>query len=121
MQWSGVRNHARYLLVVAIGNHQGLAQLAFRLWQLRSKDVPRLRLAPLDLAGASLAEALGRARMGLQLGHFLLVWPERFSLSRSPVRQDFPCPLEALTSITQRSFQCQTGFPVTVYRPIGST
>jgi hypothetical protein len=27
---------------------------------------------PLDLAGASLAEALLRARMGLQLGHCLL-------------------------------------------------
>jgi hypothetical protein len=35
---------------------------------------------PLDFAGTSLAEALFRARMGLQLGHFLLVldgldWP----------------------------------------------
>src|ERR1035438_4024214 len=69
MQWSGVRNHARYLLVVAIGNQQGPAQLAFHLRRFRSKDVPRLRLAPLDFAGASLAEALGRARMGLQLGH----------------------------------------------------
>jgi hypothetical protein len=29
----------------------------------------RLRLAALDLAGTSLAEALLRARMGLQLGH----------------------------------------------------
>jgi hypothetical protein len=45
--------------------------------------------------------------MGLQLGHFLLVWPEGFSPSRSPVRQDLPCPLEASTSITQRRFACQ--------------
>lgn len=29
-------------------------------------------MAPLDFAGASLLEALGRARMGLQLGHLLL-------------------------------------------------
>jgi hypothetical protein len=36
--------------------------------------VPRLRLAPLDFAGASLAEALGRACMGLQLRHFLLLF-----------------------------------------------
>jgi hypothetical protein len=73
---SGVRNHARYLLVVAIGNHQGLAQLAFHFWRFRSKDVPRLRLVPLDFAGSSLAEALLRARMGLQLRHFLLVLAE---------------------------------------------
>ena len=69
---SGVGNHARYLLVVAIRNEHGLTELALRLWPLRSKDVPRLRLSPLDFAGASLAEALGRARMGLQLGHCLL-------------------------------------------------
>ena|SRR5580698_2916185 len=74
-QRSGVRNHARYLLVVAIRNEHGLTELALRLWPLRSKDVPRLRLSPLDFAGASFAEALGRARMGLQLGHFLLFVP----------------------------------------------
>jgi hypothetical protein len=36
--------------------------------------VPRLGLVPLDFAGASFCEALFRARMGLQLGHFLLVF-----------------------------------------------
>ena len=71
-QRSGVGNHARYLQVVTIRNQQGPTQLALRLWRLRRKDMTRLRLAPLDLAGTSLAEALLRARMGLQLGHFLL-------------------------------------------------
>ena len=71
-QRSGVWNHARYLLVVAVGNQQGPAQLPLCLWRLRGKDVARLGLVPLDLAGASLAEALLRARMGFQLGHCLL-------------------------------------------------
>src|SRR6202142_2925857 len=75
MQWSGVGNHARYLRVVAVGNKQGPAQLPLGLWLLRRQDVPRLRLAPLDFAGASLAEALGRARMGLQLRHSFSSFP----------------------------------------------
>ncbi len=66
-----VGNHARYLCVVAVRNQQNLSQLPLGLRRLRRKDVPRLRLAPLDFAGASLAEALGRARMGLQLRHFV--------------------------------------------------
>ena len=84
MQWSGVGNHARDLLVVAIGNQQGASQLALHFWRFRSKDVPRLRLAPLDLAGASLAEALLRARMGLQLGHFSSLLGGDFSPPRRP-------------------------------------
>src|SRR5208337_4703714 len=72
-QRSGVGDHARYLRVVAVGNKQGPSQLALHFGWLRRKDVTRLRLAPLDLAGASLAEALLRARMGLQLGHCFLV------------------------------------------------
>src|SRR5258708_5352459 len=80
-----------YLKVVAIGNEQGLAQLALRLWRLRSKDVPRLRLAPLDFAGAGLAEALGRAGMGFQLGHCFsrlgLAW---LPTPKSPRDRDFP-------------------------------
>jgi uncharacterized membrane protein YtjA (UPF0391 family) len=59
--------------------------------------VPRLRLAPLDFAGASLAEALGRARMCFQLGHFLLVVflvleEIRFSLQVA-LAQGLPVPL----------------------------
>ena len=84
MQWSGVGNHARYLRVVAVGNKQGPAQLPLGLWLLRRQDVPRLRLAPLDLAGPSLAEALGRARMGLQLWHFLLGFARFRQADRSP-------------------------------------
>ena len=66
---SGVRNHARYLREVAIGNKYHLAELAFHLWRFGRKDMARLGLVPLDFAGASLAEALFRARMGFQLGH----------------------------------------------------
>jgi len=95
-QRSGVRNHARYLLVVAIGNQQGPAQLPLHLRRFRSKDVPRLRLAPLDLAGTSLAEALGRARVGLQLGHFLLFVLESGSL---PDRNPLAHPRETGTSL----------------------
>ena len=72
-RWSGVRNHARYLLVVPVGNDHALAELALQLGGLGRKDVPRLRLVPDDFAGASLLEALGRALMGLQLRHFFLV------------------------------------------------
>jgi len=65
MQWSGVRDHARNLRVVTVRNDSALTELAFQLRRFRRKNVPRLRVAPLDFAGASLAEALGRARMGL--------------------------------------------------------
>jgi len=54
--------------------------------------VPRLRLAPLDFAGASLAEALGRARMGLQLGHFLLVLDRRLSSGHMARETRLPLP-----------------------------
>ncbi len=71
-----------------------LPELALRLWRLRRKDVPRLRLAPLDFAGAGLAEALGRARMGLQLGHCSsrmgLAW---LPTPKSPRDRDFPASL----------------------------
>jgi len=36
--------------------------------------VPRLRLVPDDFAGTSLFEALGRALMGFQLGHFFALF-----------------------------------------------
>src|SRR5581483_1873460 len=67
---SGIRNHARYLRVVAIGNNRALAEFPLHLRRLRRKNVPRLRMAAHDLAGAGLLEALGCARMCLQLGHF---------------------------------------------------
>ena len=103
MQWSGVGNHARYLLVVAVGDKQGSAQLALRLWRFRSKDVPRLRLTPLDFAGASLAEALGRARMGFQLGHFLLFLDGVCWLPHKVHgRRDFPVPL-TLASVYRKA------------------
>ena len=60
--------------MITVGHNRALAELALGLRCLRRKDVPRLRVAPLDFAGASLLEALGRARMGLQLGHFLLLY-----------------------------------------------
>jgi len=69
---SGVRNHAGHLRVVGIGDEYTLAQFALRLLILRREDMAHLGLVPLDFAGASLRKALGRARMGLQLGHGLL-------------------------------------------------
>ena len=71
-QPSGVGNHARDLCVVAVGDKHDFAELALDLGRFGRKDVARLGLAPLDFAGASFLEALGRARMGLQLGHCLL-------------------------------------------------
>src|ERR1035438_469428 len=59
--------------------------------------MPRLRLAPLDFAGACLTEALGRARMGFQLGHcfsrFRRNWYVRRKVRR---RRDFPMPLRLI-------------------------
>src|SRR5271154_5619232 len=69
---SGVRDHAGDLIVVSIRDDQALAELALRLGELRRKDMAHLGLVPLDLAGTSLGEALGRARMGLQFGHCFL-------------------------------------------------
>jgi hypothetical protein len=71
---SGIWNHARYLRVVAVRNKHHFAELAFHFWRFGRKDMARLGLVPLDFAGTSLAEALFRARMGFQLGHFLLVY-----------------------------------------------
>src|SRR5664279_4316514 len=85
-QRSGVGNHARDLGVVTIGNEHGTTELALHFWRLGRQDVTRLRLATLDFAGASLAEALLRARMGLQLGHFLLF------VRRSELNQDSVAP-----------------------------
>ena len=63
--------------------------------------MPCLHLAPLDLAAASLREALGRARMGLQLGHCLLFLDGVGAPRQYPDRQGLPCPLEASVSIQQ--------------------
>ena len=53
-----------------------------------------LGLATLDFAGASLAEALLRARMSLQLGHFFLDLdrPSCRSPEIASREQEFPCP-----------------------------
>jgi hypothetical protein len=69
---SGVRDHAGYLIVICIRDDHALTELSLRLGELRRKDVARLGLVPLDFAGSSLGEALGRARMGLQFGHCFL-------------------------------------------------
>ena len=52
--------------------------------------MPRLRLVPDDFAGTSLFEALGRALMGFQLGHFLLFFDGIGSPFKLPVDRDFP-------------------------------
>ena len=109
-QCSGVGNHARYLRVVAIGHQHSLSQFALGLWPLRRKDVPRLRLATLDLAGASLRKALGRALMCLQLRHLFLV----LELIRA-TRQRSPCPSGAPNSISQAGFPAKPA--LTCYQP----
>ena len=68
--------------------------------RLRRKDVPRLRVAPLDLAGAGLLEALGRARMGFQLGHFFSRFSDRF-LARTGCRSLGDREIPALVSLIQ--------------------
>jgi len=68
---SGVGNHAGYLRVVGVRNQSALCQLALGLGLLRREDMAHLGLAPLDLAGAGLFEALGRAAVCLQFGHGL--------------------------------------------------
>lgn len=68
---SGVGNHAGYLGVVGVRDVGRSCQLALGLGLLRRKDVAHLRLAPLDLAGSSLLEALGRAAVCLHFGHGL--------------------------------------------------
>jgi hypothetical protein len=53
----------------------------------------RLGLVPLDFAGTSLAEALFRARMGFQLGHFLLVFGQGLvTQAHGLAEQGLPCP-----------------------------
>jgi hypothetical protein len=69
---SGVGNHARDLFVVTVRHNHAFSELSLGLWRFRRQDVPRLRVAPLDLAGAGLRKTLGRARMGLQLWHYFL-------------------------------------------------
>jgi hypothetical protein len=93
MKLSGVWDHARYLCVVAIGDKHHLAELAFHFWRFGRKDMARLGLVPLDFAGTGLTEALFRARMGFQLGHFLLVFWTGFG-NPSPwlAEQGLPCP-----------------------------
>lgn len=55
---SGVRDHAGHLRVVGIRNQRDCTKLPLGLGFLRRKDVAHLGLATLDLAGASLLEAL---------------------------------------------------------------
>jgi hypothetical protein len=104
---SGVRDHPRDLIVVGIRDQQSSAQLALGLGELGRKDMARLRLAPLDLAGTSLGEALGRARVSLQFGHDFLVsfWnrpgvgsPNQF---RTASAQGYPSRKADSTSIAQ--------------------
>jgi hypothetical protein len=52
--------------------------------------VAHLGLVPLDLAGTSLGEALGRARMGLQFGHCFL------DFGLAALLQKLPAKLEPL-------------------------
>ena len=76
--------------MIRFRDDQALAELALRLGELRRKDMAHLGLVPLDLAGTSLGEALGRARMGLQFGHcFLVFGPANSKTSVQPIQNHF--------------------------------
>lgn len=68
-QTSGVGDHPGDLGVIAVGNVGLGSQLTLHLGRLRGQDVALLRLAALDLAGASLGKTLLRPCVGFQLGH----------------------------------------------------
>jgi len=57
--------------VVGVRNQSAVCELALGLGLLRREDMAHLGLAPLDLAGAGLFEALGRAAVCLHFGHGL--------------------------------------------------
>ncbi len=65
----GVRKHPRHVVMIRVGDQAGLAEPAFGRVALRGEDMAHLRMATLELARASLLEALRRTRMGLQLRH----------------------------------------------------
>src|SRR6185437_8574064 len=65
----GVREHAGDLRGVGLAHQDDTAKLFLGLRFLGSEDVAHLRLTALELTARSLLEALGRAGVGLQLGH----------------------------------------------------
>ena len=73
---SGVGDHAGDLVMIRLGDKRRPAKLALGLGGLGGEDMAHLGLAPLELAGTRLFEALGRAAVCLQLWHwmFLVVW-----------------------------------------------
>lgn len=64
-----VRDELGDVLVVHCRHNGAGTKLALALPGLGGEDVARKGVAPLDLAGASLLEALGCAAIGLDLGH----------------------------------------------------
>src|SRR5580658_10402774 len=65
-----VREHAGDLRCVSLAHQDDTAKLFLGLRFLGGEDVAHLRLTALELTARSLLEALGRAGVGLQLGHW---------------------------------------------------
>src|SRR5690554_2931323 len=71
---SEIRQHAVETTAVARRDVIRLAEVALPLGRHLGEDVAAVGVARLVLAGSGLPEALGRAPMGLDLGHFGVLW-----------------------------------------------
>src|SRR5690606_22576931 len=71
---SEIRQHAVETTAVARRDVVRLAEVALPLGRHLGEDVAAVGVASLVLAGSGLPEALGRAPMGLDLGHFGVLW-----------------------------------------------
>src|SRR5699024_5446508 len=71
---SEIRQHAVEAAAVRRRDVVGLAEVALPLRGHLGEDVAAVGVARLVLAGSGLPEALGRAPMGLHLGHFGVLW-----------------------------------------------
>jgi len=60
---SSVRQHSLDALLIALGNHHVHVEISLSLIRLLGQDVPRVRMAALNLAGGGHAKSLGRAFM----------------------------------------------------------
>jgi len=68
-----IRDQPGDILVVNRLDHVALAEVAFPLACLAGQNMTGKCVAPLDLAGAGLFEALGSAPVCLDLGHAILL------------------------------------------------
>src|ERR1700750_23564 len=90
---SGVRQEELLdVVAVSLEQHAGATELTNLLLRPLDHAVTLAALGMHHLAGGSHLEALFGARLGLQLGHLALLWPQR-KLAREGVRR-LKCSLE---------------------------